>query len=158
MTRNSVVANTIAAPLGPTSDNSDMGKIIIKEVMETLKLNDESADINNIDTPLGFTKDDPSEKTGNLDISETVEVKNDSGASCPTTPSTRPPLTLLEIKMGKRNRSKVKKKVTSETPNAEKSDNTSKRKRRKSWTSLKEIAENDNCKKSMNSTVPFSMQ
>lgn len=82
-----------------------------------------------------------------------ILVKNDSDPAIPT-------LTLLESKK-KRNRSGAKKKVAYD-PNAEKSENAStNRKRRKSWTSLKEIAEsndNDNRHKLMNITIPFSME
>ncbi|XP_023752779.1 uncharacterized protein LOC111901133 [Lactuca sativa] len=82
-----------------------------------------------------------------------ILVKNDSDPAIPT-------LTLLESKK-KRNRSGDKKKVANDQ-NAEKSVNAStNRKRRKSWTSLKEIAENndnDNRLKLMNITIPFSME
>ncbi|CAI9291179.1 unnamed protein product [Lactuca saligna] len=81
------------------------------------------------------------------------KVKKDSDPAIPT-------LTLLESKK-KRNRSGDKKKVAYDS-NEEKSVNAStNRKRRKSWTSLKEIAEsndNDNRLKLMNITIPFSME
>lgn len=84
-----------------------------------------------------------------------IFVKNDPDASGSATT-----LTLLESKMKKRNRSGSKKKVTFD-PKEENSVNVSNRKRRKSWTSLKEIAEsndNDNSRRLMNITVPFLME
>ncbi|KAK9059294.1 hypothetical protein SSX86_021913 [Deinandra increscens subsp. villosa] len=96
MIKGSFVANTIAAPLGPTTDDPHKGE-----------------------TSIG-------------------EIKNGSDASGPATPLTRPTMTLLESKMKKRKRSGPKKKAVPESsPNVEKS---SKRRRRKSWTSLREIA------------------
>ncbi|XP_076953238.1 uncharacterized protein LOC143627257 [Bidens hawaiensis] len=70
-----------------------------------------------------------------------VEIKSPdrtgTGASGPTTPLTKPTMTLLESLMKKRKRSGAKKKVVPEsTPVVEKSSN---RRRRKSWTSLSEI-------------------
>lgn len=98
---------------------------------------------------VGSATDDPRGKMG------IVEVKDDPAASGPATPLTT--MTLLESKMKKRNRSGAKKTTASET---EKSVSTSNRRRRKSWSSLKEIAEsndNDNNRRLMDLTVPFSI-
>lgn len=99
------------------------------------------------------TGDEPRGKMG------IVEVKDDPAASGPATPLTT--MTLLESKMKKRNRSGAKKTTASESV-TEKSVNTSNRRRRKSWSSLKEIAEsndndNDNNRRFMNLTVPFPL-
>nr|GEW01273.1 coatomer subunit delta-2-like [Tanacetum cinerariifolium] len=85
------------------------------------------------------TTDDLRGNIGVVEISETLEVKNDNAASSPASPLTKPTLTLLESKRKNRNRSTARKTTTpnstSEAPNA----STSNRHRRKSWISLKEI-------------------
>ncbi|XP_024997060.1 uncharacterized protein LOC112529869 [Cynara cardunculus var. scolymus] len=104
---------------------------------------------NTVTASLGSTGDDPRGKMG------IAEVKDDPAASGPGTPLNT--MTLLESKMKKRNRSGAKKTTALESV-TEKSVNTSNRRRRKSWSSLKEIAEsNDNNKRLMNLTVPFSI-
>ncbi|KAI3691790.1 hypothetical protein L6452_31592 [Arctium lappa] len=106
---------------------------------------------NTLTASVGSTGDDPRGKMG------IVEVKDDPAASGPATPLTT--MTLLESKMKKRTRSGAKKTTASESV-TEKSVNTSNRRRRKSWSSLKEIAEsndNDNNRRLMNLTVPFSI-
>ncbi|KAI3756431.1 hypothetical protein L1987_56251 [Smallanthus sonchifolius] len=158
MTKNNIVPSAIAAPLGPTTDGSHRGKIGIVEINETLKVKDDTIDISTPDrSKIGIVeinetlkvKDDTIDistpdrsKMGILEITDTLEVKNGSDASGPINPLTGSTLTLLESKMKKRNRPGPKKKMAPEsqsTPNVEKS---SKRRRRKSWTSLKEIAGN----------------
>ncbi|XP_071730721.1 uncharacterized protein [Rutidosis leptorrhynchoides] len=156
--------NTMVTSLGSTADEPDRGKMGIVQISQMLEVRDDFADINTITAPVGSTENDPDDDSmGIVEMSETREVKNDTGESCSVTPLTRPPLTLLESKMGKRNRSGAKKKAASvsrsEALNAENA-NTSKRKRRKCWTSLKEIAkrdEDEKRKRLMNVTVPFSL-
>lgn len=149
MTKDNIAANTRATPQVPTTDDPHSGEIGIVEMNETSKVKDDPIDINTPDKS----------KMGTLDITDTLDIKKWSDASDPATPSTRPTLTLLESKMKKRNRAGSKKKVAPEsTPIAEKS---SKRKRRKSWTTLKEIAESNEKEKRMkliNLTIPFSMK
>ncbi|KAI7743100.1 hypothetical protein M8C21_013594 [Ambrosia artemisiifolia] len=148
MTKSNIVTSTIAAPLGPATDEPHTDKMDIVEINETLKVKGDPVDINTSDRG----------KMGLLEITDTLEVKNGSAASGPANPLTRPTLTLLDSNMKKRNRTNSKKKVAPEstTPNVEK---TSKRKRRKSWTSFKELASNDEKRrKLMNLIVPFSMQ
>ncbi|CAA0820499.1 Unknown protein [Striga hermonthica] len=78
--------------------------------------------------------------------------------SCPETPSPATGLSLLDSKRRKRNRSSVKK-VTGDASainadDEEKSKQGSTKRRKRSWTSLKEIAESGS-KKFANVTVPF---
>ncbi|KAL6549988.1 hypothetical protein OROMI_020476 [Orobanche minor] len=82
--------------------------------------------------------------------------------SSPTTPLPTSGLSLLDSKRRKRNRSHAKKVVETETSSnagdAEKSKHGSGKRRKRSWTSLKEIAEsggNENSKKLTSFTVPF---
>ncbi|KAL8196242.1 hypothetical protein R6Q57_025242 [Mikania cordata] len=135
MTKDNIIAKAIAAPLGSTSDEPHGGKMDIVEINQALKVKDKSFD--------------------------TLEVKDGSNASGPATPLTATTLTLLESKMKRRNRSGSKKKVTPEAENSPIAEKSSNRRKRKSWTSLKEIAEqneNEKRKKLMDLIVPFSMQ
>ncbi|PWA62208.1 RNAse P, Rpr2/Rpp21 subunit [Artemisia annua] len=120
----------------PNEDDPDRGKMDTLEMSETLRVIEDFADINT-------TADDLRGNIGIVEISETLEVKNDNAASGPVTPLTKPTLTLLDSKKKNRNRSAAKKtpapNSTSEAPNV----STSNRRRRKSWTSLKEIAKNN---------------
>ncbi|PWA40809.1 RNAse P, Rpr2/Rpp21 subunit [Artemisia annua] len=120
----------------PNEDDPDRGKMDTLEISETLKVIEDFTDINT-------TSDDLRGNIGVVEISETLEVKNDNAASGPVTPLTKPTLTLLDSKKKNRNRSAAKKtpapNSTSEAPNV----STSNRRRRKSWTSLKEIAKNN---------------
>ncbi|KAL6556393.1 hypothetical protein OROGR_005681 [Orobanche gracilis] len=82
--------------------------------------------------------------------------------SSPATPLPTSGLSLLDSKKRKRNRSNAKKVAETETSStagdAEKSKHGSGKRRKKSWTSLKEIAEsgaNENSKKLTSFTVPF---
>ncbi|KAI3468808.1 hypothetical protein Pfo_025471 [Paulownia fortunei] len=82
--------------------------------------------------------------------------------SCPATPLPTTTLSLLDSKRRKRNKSGAKKVVEPETSStaadAEKSTHASIKRRKKSWTSLKEIAESsghDISKKLTNLTIPF---
>ncbi|KAI3468736.1 hypothetical protein Pfo_025399 [Paulownia fortunei] len=82
--------------------------------------------------------------------------------SCPTTPLPTTGLSLLDLKRRKRNRSGAKKVAEPETSStaadAEKSIHASSKRRKKSWTSLKEIAQSgghDIGKKFTNLTIPF---
>ncbi|XP_011080956.1 uncharacterized protein LOC105164092 [Sesamum indicum] len=83
--------------------------------------------------------------------------------SSPATPLPTTALSLLDSKRRKRTRSGVKKAAAPETistaADAEKSINASSKRRKKSWTSLKEIAESSeheiSKKKLTNSTIPF---
>ncbi|KAJ0802726.1 putative ribonuclease P subunit, Rpr2/Snm1/Rpp21 [Helianthus annuus] len=144
--KDNIVANTKVAPLGPTKDephrdkmvivekdeSSKADKMVIVEKDESSKAEDDSVDKNTFACG----------KTGLLEITDTLEVKNGSDASGPANPLTRPTFTLLDSKMKKKNRSGSKKKVAIEstTPNVEKSSN---RKRRKTWTSYKELADDN---------------
>ncbi|KAK3227314.1 hypothetical protein Dsin_007176 [Dipteronia sinensis] len=85
-------------------------------------------------------------------------------SNSPVTPSVRTKLT-LEVTKRKRNKSGTKKPAESESASAtndtEKTAGTSTKRRRKSWTSLKEIAEksgHDNSQNITNLTIPFSLQ
>ncbi|KAL0329801.1 UNVERIFIED_CONTAM: hypothetical protein Sradi_4966800 [Sesamum radiatum] len=83
--------------------------------------------------------------------------------SSPATPLPTTALSLLDSKRRKRTRSGVKKAAAPETistaSDAEKSINASSKRRKKSWTSLKEIAQSSeheiSKKKLTNSTIPF---
>lgn len=151
--------NTITSPPGSTSGDT-MGDIGNAEISETLEvINEPTASAPNEDDPnrgkmdtleisenytdINTTADDLRGNIGVVEISETLDVKNDNVASGPATPLTKPTLTLLDSKKKNRNRSAAKKtptpSSTSEAPNA----STSNRRRRKSWTSLKEIAKNN---------------
>ncbi|XP_057462944.1 uncharacterized protein LOC130753039 isoform X1 [Actinidia eriantha] len=94
--------------------------------------------------------------TGNIEVKKTDEIAS------PTTPSVRTGTTLLEGKRRKRNRSGSKKVAESESNSAaidaETCGSTSNKRKRKSWTSLKEIAESgehDNNRNLTNITIPF---
>lgn len=98
------------------------------------------------------------------EVASSEILKEDSISKSPATPSVTPTLTLLEAKMKKRNRSSAKKAGESESSSAnvdaEKGVGTSNKRRRKSWTSLKEIAEgsgNDGSRKFTDLTIPFSL-
>ncbi|XP_004297750.1 PREDICTED: uncharacterized protein LOC101294257 [Fragaria vesca subsp. vesca] len=78
----------------------------------------------------------------------------------PTTPMVKPVVTLLDSKRKKRNRSVSKKRPEPETSpapaDAENSTSTTNKRRRKSWTSLKELAERNEQKKNISDlSIPF---
>ena len=143
-----------------TGDDDTLGKMGIVEVKDdpaSLTNQKTRKTVSSFDTTkdnvsVGSTGDD--DTRGKMGI---LEVKDDPGASCRGTPLTT--MTLLESKMKKRKRSGAKKTVVAENV-AEKSVNASNRRRRKSWSSLKEIAEsndNGNNLRLMDLTVPFSI-
>ncbi|KAG8374954.1 hypothetical protein BUALT_Bualt10G0049200 [Buddleja alternifolia] len=75
--------------------------------------------------------------------------------SGPATPLPATCLSLLDSKRRKRSRSVAKKAAEPETDDAEKSLHESSKRRRKTWTSLKEIASSEHGKKLSNLTIPF---
>nr|XP_043629116.1 uncharacterized protein LOC122600464 [Erigeron canadensis] len=150
--------SSLTSPLGSTTVDP-MDKMGIVEINEPLEVKDESANINTLSAPLRSSLDNSRDIKGLAEINKTLVVQNNNAVFSPTTPSSRPALTPLELKK-KRDRSKAKKKVASgsthEGANAENSLSKSKRRRRKSWTSLKEIAkknEIENSKRLMNSRM-----
>ncbi|KAK4842803.1 hypothetical protein QYF36_000310 [Acer negundo] len=104
------------------------------------------------------------DKVSKLDEVTLPAIAGDAPVSnCPVTP-VRTKLT-LEVTKRKRNKSGTKKPPESESTSAvvdaEKTAGTSTKRRRKSWTSLKEIAErsgHDNSRNITNLTIPFSLQ
>ncbi|KAM5572462.1 hypothetical protein ABKV19_012493 [Rosa sericea] len=80
----------------------------------------------------------------------------------PTTPMVKPAITLLDSKRKKRNKSASKKRSEPENSpapaDAENSFSTTNKRRRKSWTSLKELAERSEQKKNISDlSIPFFM-
>ncbi|XP_016441598.1 uncharacterized protein LOC107767190 [Nicotiana tabacum] len=99
-------------------------------------------------------------RDNNADVSS--EIVGDDPTTGPATPlSTVTVTSLLDSKRKKRNRTVSKKKVEpqdgSSVTDAEKTVSTSSKRKRKSWTSLKEIAESEgsNSRKFSNISVPF---
>ncbi|CAK9142228.1 unnamed protein product [Ilex paraguariensis] len=108
--------------------------------------------------------------TGNVEVNKMDEVTlpelevaiDGSASKTPATPSVRTGLSLLDAKMRKRNRSGSKKAAESEsspvTRDVEKASSASNKRKRKPWTSLKEIAESSdqsNNRDFTNLTVTF---
>ena len=99
------------------------------------------------------------------DISKTDEIASPAFAGeIPATPLVRSGTNLLDAKRRKRNRSISKKLVGTEsnsTPtDVEKATSTSNKRRKKSWTSLREFsdsAEHDSSPKITNLTIPFCL-
>ena len=96
------------------------------------------------------------------EIASPALAKENPTTDSPVTPLVRTGTTLLEAKMRKRNRSASKKPAGAEhnsTPiDAEKTVNMSNKRRRKSWASLKEIAEsteNNSSRNLTNLAIPF---
>ncbi|THG15901.1 hypothetical protein TEA_008936 [Camellia sinensis var. sinensis] len=108
--------------------------------------------------------------TGNKEVKKVDEIASPAittddavkDSPAPATPSVRTGLTLLEAKRRKRNRSGAKKAAESEsnstTTVAENSVSAANKRKRKSWTSLKEIAESSehgNSQNLSNLRIPF---
>nr|XP_016506513.1 PREDICTED: uncharacterized protein LOC107824277 [Nicotiana tabacum] len=98
----------------------------------------------------------------NADVTVSSEIVGDDPTASPATPlSTVTVTSLLDSKRKKRNRTGFKKKVEpqvgSSATDAEKTVSISSKRKRKSWTSLKEISENEgsSSRKFSNISVPF---
>ncbi|CAN4127368.1 unnamed protein product [Withania somnifera] len=102
------------------------------------------------------------DKDNKTDVIVSSEIVGDDRMAGPATPSSTVPITsLLDSKRRKRSRTGSNKKVEpqdgSSMTDAEKTVATSSKRKKKSWTSLKEIAENQssNSRKFSNISVPF---
>ncbi|XP_050369888.1 uncharacterized protein LOC126787993 isoform X2 [Argentina anserina] len=94
--------------------------------------------------------------------SSTLEEENPI-LDIPTTPMVKPVITLLDSKRKRKNKSASKKQAEPENSlaapeNADNSASTTNKRRRKSWTSLKELAERNEQKKNISDlSIPFFM-